>query len=957
MKQKLISITFVLCVSAFFLFGCQSDATTNTTTRSNQPVITTTNEPLLNQTQEDSEIYSVYLLAVEAEAYAGTYEEWLEEVKGPQGEPGKEIQLRLNDVNLEWRYEDETSWSTLFDLTLLQGNDGVGIQSMIINSGGQLIITYSDNRVENLGSIVTVYSVEFQSDSGLLYSSQMVGVGGDATPPTNPTKTGHDFIRWEGEYENVTANTSVTAVFQPALLTISFDSNGGTTCDSLTEVPYGTSISLPEPTKPGYVFLGWFQGDSINSAPFYDGDVATGDHTLFARWELSTHVVCFEDEDGNLLLSENVPHGNAAYLPASPPKEGHTFTGWDQDTATITQDTIIRPIYIPNNYTLQFNTNGGSAVSNITLPYLTELPSLPETDRIGYAFMGWYANSGLTELFSLTEMPLGGGNVYAKWQICSYSLTFDTQGGNEIEEATLNYNATLVAPEDPFREFYDFVGWSSEADSYVPFSFTTMPANDLNLYAIWKTATLQFVLLESDTYGISGVNPIATEVVVPSTYKEKDVTQILAGAFQNGALVTSLTIADSVLSMEPGCLSGLAVLEQLSIPFVGINREATGYDATLGVLFGTEAFAGSQQIMHYFPSITRKAYQAPASLTKLMVSDATILRAGSLSGLVMLKELVVSDSVTTIEEGAFAVTLSLRSMTLPFLGISITSWGNDALLGTMFGRSSYGVVATALKQGNFSYYLPTNLESLMITGGDRIESYALMNLRNLREVSIPMTMTYIGNMAFYNDISLSSIVLPDQLTTLGFNVFDYDGNILPTLNPALNAVVLPATLREVGSRVFGLPQLNPHLKIYAMVTVTTIYGCWDILDDEYEVIYNAESIGVYNGLNYVSVKNEGVTMLGVHFGYKLSQIVLPRYIDPQNERSLVNEIAPGAFSHHPFLEELWLGESIRDVGYNSVGGDNLTVYLTLPYIPEWWGLSSWNPTNVPVLVNQTMPQE
>ncbi|MFA5274486.1 MAG: hypothetical protein WC339_03285, partial [Candidatus Izemoplasmatales bacterium] len=179
MKQKLISITFVLCVSAFFLFGCQSDATTNTTTRSNQPVITTTNEPLLNQTQEDSEIYSVYLLAVEAEAYAGTYEEWLEEVKGPQGEPGKEIQLRLNDVNLEWRYEDETSWSTLFDLTLLQGNDGVGIQSMIINSGGQLIITYSDNRVENLGSIVTVYSVEFQSDSGLLYSSQMVGVGGD----------------------------------------------------------------------------------------------------------------------------------------------------------------------------------------------------------------------------------------------------------------------------------------------------------------------------------------------------------------------------------------------------------------------------------------------------------------------------------------------------------------------------------------------------------------------------------------------------------------------------------------------------------------------------------------------------------------------------------------------------------------------------------------------------------
>jgi uncharacterized repeat protein (TIGR02543 family) len=951
MRKKLHLLNAVLIFTALFLFGCQDTQTIITTTLP----ITTISDSLLHETREDAKIYSVYLLALNSGAYTGTYDEWLESVQGPKGDPGKQVLLRVNDNQLQWQYEDEPSWRTLFDLVTLAGGDGIGIESVNIDGNGDLIVTYTDDHSDNLGPILTVYSVEFRDESGALYSSQIVTIGGNAIPPTGINKTGYDFLGWTGNYENVRNNTTVVATFRPHTYTITFDSNGGSACGTLTEVVRDDVVSLPEPSKEGYRFLGWYRGESINSAPFHDSDSVTEDLELVARWELQTHAVCFMDEDNTLLLSMVVPHGFAAYLPINPVKQGYTFSEWDHDPMVIEADVIMRPLFTANNYTITFNSNGGSAVASLTLPYLSELPALSESERVGYRFLGWFTNTALTDSFALSSMPIGGLTLYAKWQILSFTINYDTQGGSEIEAKTLNYNTALSQPLDPFREFHDFVGWSTSPDMLVPFAFTTMPANDLTIYAIWKDASLQYALLDDETYAVSGVNPLATEVIIPSTYKGAAVTKILTGAFQNGALVTRLVIADSVTTMEAGCLAGLSALEYLSVPYVGITRDATQYDGTLGVLFGTEAFAGSTAITHYFPSIIRKSYVAPASLRTLLVTDADNLRAGSLSGLGMLTEIQISDGITTIEAGALALSLSLKSMTLPFIGTSLTATGTDALLGTIFGKSNFGVIATSYYQGSLKYYLPPALESLKITGGTYVNDSALMNLRSLREISLPMTITDIGNSAFYNDVALASIVLPDQLRRIGDYAFAYDPSILPSLNPALNAIVLPSSLRDVGNRVFDQSFYNEALVIYAMVSPTSIYSCWDTLDDAYEVVYNAQSIGVIEGLDYVDVEHYGLSILGVHFGNKASSIVIPEYLDPQDNKTAVTTIAPGAFAHNPYLEELWIKDNVHTVGKNAVGGSNLTVYLELPFVPEWWVTSSWNPLGVPVVLNATFP--
>ena len=65
----------------------------------------------------DDPKYQIYLLAKES-GYNGTYEEWLESIKGDQ------IELRVNNNNIEWKYSNESSWTILTSLSNLKGENG-----------------------------------------------------------------------------------------------------------------------------------------------------------------------------------------------------------------------------------------------------------------------------------------------------------------------------------------------------------------------------------------------------------------------------------------------------------------------------------------------------------------------------------------------------------------------------------------------------------------------------------------------------------------------------------------------------------------------------------------------------------------------------------------------------------------------------------------------------------------
>ena len=83
-------------------------------------------------------------------------------------------------------------------------------------------------------------------------------------------------------------------------------------------------------------------------------------------------------------------------------------------------------------------------------------------------------------------MPNEDVTVYAKWNINEYTITFEENGGSEVEDITADYNTIVTKPVDPTKEHYTFDNWYVDAEFTTPYEFTTMPAENITLYAKWN---------------------------------------------------------------------------------------------------------------------------------------------------------------------------------------------------------------------------------------------------------------------------------------------------------------------------------------------------------------------------------------------------------------------------------------------------------------------------------------
>ena len=205
---------------------------------------------------------------------------------------------------------------------------GVGIASTSINEYGELIITYTDNAVVNIGTIYKVYTVNFVGLEGYLIDSQTVIYGFDAIEPTAPIVEGYTFTGWSQTFTNITTNTSLNAIYQINTYTITFETNGGVAIDPIANIEYNSTIDLPIPTKDGYVFMGWYYGEDINSGQFTSQSIVKDNLTVYARWAINAYTVTFDSNGGTAVKSQVVEDNDKAIKPVDPTKEGYTFLGW-----------------------------------------------------------------------------------------------------------------------------------------------------------------------------------------------------------------------------------------------------------------------------------------------------------------------------------------------------------------------------------------------------------------------------------------------------------------------------------------------------------------------------------------------------------------------------------------------------------------------------------------------------
>ena len=67
----------------------------------------------------------------------------------------------------------------------------------------------------------------------------------------------------------------------------------------------------------------------------------------------------------------------------------------------------------------------------------------------------------------------------------TYTVTFETGEGSDVDDQVVNENETAVEPKDPTREGYTFGGWYLDEECTIPFDFSTPITEDITLYAKW----------------------------------------------------------------------------------------------------------------------------------------------------------------------------------------------------------------------------------------------------------------------------------------------------------------------------------------------------------------------------------------------------------------------------------------------------------------------------------------
>ena len=286
-------------------------------------------------------------------------------------------------------------------------------------------------------------------------------------------------------------------------------------------------------TRKGYTQVGWSTVDGGEKVYGFE-DVYTQNEalTLYPVWNANQYTITFDTNGGSEIAPITQDYGTEITAPDNPTRKGYTFKGWDKEIpeAMPAENITVKAQWEINQYTIAFDTNGGSEIAPITQDYGTEITAPDNPTRKGYTFKGWDKEIPKT-------MPAENITVKAQWEINQYTITFDTNGGSEIAPITQDYGTEITAPDNPTRKGYTFKGWDKEIPK-------TMPAENITITARWKDTekpTGEIII------GTNKWNEFLNELTFGIFFK--DTQEVTINAVDNsGVVFVSYLVTDKELS-------------------------------------------------------------------------------------------------------------------------------------------------------------------------------------------------------------------------------------------------------------------------------------------------------------------------------------------------------------------------------------------------------------------------
>ena len=153
------------------------------------------------------------------------------------------------------------------------------------------------------------------------------------------------------------------------------------------------------------------------------------------------------------------------------------------------------------------------ATAKVVEGNLATKPDNPRKDY--YTFDNWYQDESLSQVYDFNSPVRKNLNLYAKFNIVKYTISFNTNGGNDIDSKKIDANTTIDSLPIPTKNRFEFKGWYKDSTFTTPVDYSTKVVSDMTLYAKWQ-----------EKYFVVSFNPdndtrVFTEIVEENNFAVK----------------------------------------------------------------------------------------------------------------------------------------------------------------------------------------------------------------------------------------------------------------------------------------------------------------------------------------------------------------------------------------------------------------------------------------------------